>query len=371
MKKTLFFVFTFCLAALMGNAQGGLDSIMPVRGLCIGAPNNEEVDLFVKFISEDLKNMGVNTLVLMVDFGFEYESHPELRSENALSKSDVAKLVFACRDAHIQVIPQINLLGHQSWHETVNPLLREYPEFDETPHIDMPEKFEWPNDDGLYCKSYCPLHPDVHDVVFALVDELMEVFEAKAFHAGMDEVFYLGDDQCPRCAGIDKSRLFADEVWRIRNHLAEKGHRLWIWGDRLIDGKATGMGMWEASMNHTARAIDMIPKDIVICDWHYERPDHTAPYFAMHQLDVVTCPYRKPEVALAQLENMVRYRTHSTPEMTSHFQGMMQTVWSPAGRFLNTWYGEEEENMRRGGSVVQCFKTLFEEINNLQESKIP
>ena len=33
------------------------------------------------------------------------------------------------------------------------------------------EAYEWPNPDGLYCKSYCPLHPEVHDVVFALVDE--------------------------------------------------------------------------------------------------------------------------------------------------------------------------------------------------------
>ena len=73
----------------------------------------------------------------------------------------------------------------------------------------MPEDYEWPNDDGLYCKSYCPLHPDVHEVVFALVDEIMEVFEAKSFHAGMDEVFYIGEDECPRCNGKDKAELFA------------------------------------------------------------------------------------------------------------------------------------------------------------------
>jgi len=365
MKKIILSILILGVAVIEGASSEHIDSIMPIRGLCIGAPNSQEVDIFVKFISEDLKPMGVNTMVLMVDYGYEYESHPELRAKNPLSKSDVRKLVEACKDAKIQIIPQINLLGHQSVHETVNPLLREYPEFDETPHIQMPEKYKWPNDDGLYCKSYCPLHPEVHDVVFALVDE---VFEASAFHAGMDEVFYLGDDHCPRCAGIDKAKLFSDEVWRIRNHLMHKGQKLWIWGDRLIDGKATGLGMWEASMNNTARAIDMIPKDVVICDWHYERPDHTAPYFAMHQLDVVTCPYRNPDVAVDQLENMVRYRNHSTPQMSSHFLGMMQTVWSPAGRFLKAWYGEEEENVRSGGSAVECFKNLFKEINSLQDS---
>ena len=28
--------------------------------------------------------------------------------------------------------------------------------------------------------------------------------------------------------------------------------------------------MWEASQNETFGEIDKIPKDVVICDWHYE-----------------------------------------------------------------------------------------------------
>jgi hypothetical protein len=56
----------------------------------------------------------------------------------------------------------------------------------------------------------------------------------------------------------------------------------------------TGLGMWEASYNNTARAIDLIPKDVMICDWHYERPDQSPVLFAMKGLQVVTCTYRKP-----------------------------------------------------------------------------
>src|SRR5690606_40003133 len=100
----------------------------------------------------------------------------------------------------------INLLGHQSWAGSLGNLLKVYPQFDETPHVRMPEEYKWPNPDGLYCKSYCPLHPEVHAVVFALMDEICEVFETDAFHAGMDEVFYIGDDKCPRCGGRDKAR---------------------------------------------------------------------------------------------------------------------------------------------------------------------
>ena len=347
------------------NGQPIQQSKLPVKGLCIAAPSSENLDLFLKFVKEDLKQMNVNILVLRIDYNYEYNSHPDLRSDNPLTKMDVEKLVSACKLADIEIIPQINLLGHQSWHSTLSKLLEVYPEFDETPHIKLPEEYKWPNEDGLYCKSYCPLHPDVHEVVFSLVDEIMEVFEAKAFHAGLDEVFYLGDDKCPRCSGMDEAGLFAGEVWKIRNHLASKDRKLWIWGDRLIDGKITGMGMWEASMNNTARAIDMIPKDIVICDWHYERSDPTAVYFAMKGLDVITCPYRNAEVAVKQLHDIINFRENSTPEMSTHFLGMMQTVWTSSENFLNAWY---KTNDTSSGVINQaeCFKILFEEINKIE-----
>jgi 2,4-dienoyl-CoA reductase-like NADH-dependent reductase (Old Yellow Enzyme family) len=131
-----------------------------------------------------------------VDYNYEFESHPELRDSIALSKADVKKIVNECKKHNIRIIPQINLLGHQSWASTVHNLLKVYPQFDETPHIQMPKEYKWPNPDGLYCKSYCPLHPEVHNVVFALIDEICDVFETDAFHAGMDEVFYIGDDKC-------------------------------------------------------------------------------------------------------------------------------------------------------------------------------
>ncbi len=351
------------LVAIQGaEAQSALDSLLSVRGFSIAAPAPDRVDEFVRFVRDELVPRRVNTLVLRVDYNYEYESHPELRNATALSKEDVRKIVHASAEGGIRIIPQINLLGHQSWAGELENLLRVYPQFDETPHIEMPEEYEWPNPDGLYCKSYCPLHPDVHEVVFALVDELVDVFEADAFHAGMDEVFYIGDDRCPRCAGRDKAELFAGEVTKIRNHLAASGKELWIWGDRLLDGRTTGLGMWEASMNQTHRAIDLIPKDVVINDWHYTRAVPTAPIFAAKGFRVVTCPYRVPEVAVDQLEATLMFRETSPPEMRDRFAGVMQTIWSGAGRFLDQFYGREDSVHRRGGDAVETFKKLYDEI---------
>lgn len=78
----------------------------------------------------------------------------------------------------------------------------------------MPETYKWPNDDGLYCKSYCPLHPEIHDVVLALVDEIMDAFEASTFHAGMDEVFYIGDPNV-RAAQEKTKQSSSPTKWKL------------------------------------------------------------------------------------------------------------------------------------------------------------
>lgn len=364
------FGMLICLFPVTLQSQTALaDSLFPVRGFCIEAPRPSELKDFIEFIRNDLAPRQVNTLILRVDFNYQFASHPELKDEITLSAADVKKIVSTCQAHHIRVIPQINLLGHQSWAGKVNNLLRVYPEFDETPYVKMPEDYQWPNPDGLYCKSYCPLHPGVHRVVFDLVDELCSAFEADAFHAGMDEVFYIGHDSCTRCSGHDKAELFAGEVTAIRNHLAGKGRQLWIWGDRLIDGKTTGMGLWEASYNNTYRAVDMIPKDVMICDWHYERADQTSVYFAMKGLRVVTCPWRMPDVAVQQAEDMIRFRKQSAPEMKERFAGMVQTVWSPFGAFLREYRDAAEKAGEERNTSANCFKALFDHMITLSSSR--
>lgn len=301
----------------------------------------------------------INTLVLRVDFNYQFTSHPELKDSVALSKADVEQLVKACTNGGVRLIPQINLLGHQSWAGTTHNLLKVYPQFDETPEVPMPVNYEWPNKDSLYCKSYCPLHPQVHKIVFDLVDEICEAFKTDAFHAGMDEVFYLGSNNCPRCKGKDKSVLFAGEVNKIQEHLKTKNRQLWIWGDRLINGRETGIGMWEASFNDTERAIEMISKEVMICDWHYERPDKTAVYFAMKGFNVITCPWRNPAIALQQLEDMKHFRAHSTPEMKDRFRGLMQTVWSGVTPFLDGFYGLKKDSELGNQTPWASFNSIF------------
>src|SRR5579871_181341 len=368
MTKKKFFLFSILSILFFMNlpAQKNLDSLLPVRGFAINSPRPSGLDSFVRFINKELAPRNVNTLLVLIDYHYQFEKRSELTDSFALSKADVKKIVEACKKNNIRAIPHINLLGHQSWANRTGKLLQVYPQFDETPYIKMPVKYEWPNADNLYCKSYCPLHPDLHKVLFDVIDEICDAFESDIFHGGMDEVFFIGDDKCERCAGRDKAELFAGEVTTLRNHLAQKSRTLWIWGDRLIDGKTTGLGMWEASFNNTYRAVDMIPKDVVICDWHYERADKTAPYFSMKGLKVITCPWRDPSVAVSQVNDMVIFRKESTPEMRDRFLGVMETTWIRTDAFFKGYYDSQKNATPPSNTPWDCFKAMFDRINKIE-----
>ena len=219
-----------------------------------------------------LARQGVNLLIVEVDYNYEYVSHAELRGEDPTSAATIKRIVGLCRTHGIRLVPEFQSLGHQSWEEKTYPLLVKYPQLDESPgkYPGNTGKDPWGTD--FYCRSWCPLHPDVQPIINDLYDELIDVFEADALHIGMDEVFIIADADCPRCAGKPTAELFARAVNDAHDHIVKKrGKEMMMWADRLIDGEATGYGLWEASKNGTHPAIDMIPKDIIMCDWHYER----------------------------------------------------------------------------------------------------
>ncbi len=336
----------------MASDEQSKQSEFPVRGLHVGVGRKGDIASWEKFIGEALPQEGANLLVVEINYGYAYESYPQVAGDGALAAEDVKRLVTACRNAGVELVPQINALGHQSWTGRSSGLLRAFPDFDERPDI--------PQDAGkevLYCRSYCPLHPEVHGVFFALMDELADVCEAKQLHVGMDEVFLIAEEKCPRCRGKDPAELFAGEVSALRDHLAEQGRTMWMWGDRFINAADYPTGLWEGSENDTWPAVDKVAKDIVICDWHYEQAFETPEFFAQKGFGVVASPWRKEDVALDELRIMQRLRQDSDRAL-----GVLQTTWCGFDSFVRAYYGELDPEGRRSRGPIEaahCFKTLF------------
>ena len=232
------------------------------RGIHLMAGNDQDVSALIRELPK-FATLGVNALILEVNYGFEFDSHPELRSARFITKAKARELAQEAREHGIRLIPQFNCVGHQSWSKTTFPLLTKYPQFDETPG-------QFPENKDIYCRSWCPQHPEVNPVVFALIDELAAGFAADAFHVGMDEVFLIGSEHCPRCRGVAPAQVFAKALNDLHEHIVgERKLEMLMWGDRLLDANALKYSEWEAARNGTQGAVDLVPKDIIICDWHY------------------------------------------------------------------------------------------------------
>lgn len=267
-----------------------------------------------------LAQLGINTIILEVNYSFAYQSHPELRgNNNPITVAGARELTKLCRAHGVRVIPQFQCFGHQSWKQHTAPLLTKYPELDLTPGA-------FPNNESIYCREWDPLNPKVNQIVFALMDELIAAFQPEAFHVGMDEIFLIGSDKSPSTHGKDPAKVLAQAVSDYHTHLVKK-HRLQMlmWADRLLDGKALGMGEWEASTCGTAPAVDLVPKDIILCAWHYNKRDAypSIPFLLKKGFRVLPSGWKDVAATKALIEFS---RAQNNPKIIGH----MFTTWGAA-----------------------------------------
>jgi len=331
----------FAAAALVCGACAPTPATTPLtpkRPLVLGMHTLCETDADLRVLVGEVPTLaarGVNLLICEVDYWYAYASHPELRMENAIQRETVKALVAACRAKGIRLVPEFQSLGHQSWAEKTFPLLVKYPQLDEAPNKYAGNKGNDPWGTEFYCRSWCPLHPDLRPIIDDLYGELLDVFEADALHVGMDEVFIIADADCPRCAGKPTAELFAKAVNDAHDYIVRtRGKEMMMWADRFLDGQALGLGLWEASMNGTDKAIDMVPTDIIMCDWHYEvrhpqgagRPNFpSVRIFADKGFRVLPTSFRDVKAVKAFIDE-------SLAVPTDKVIGHLCTVWHPLGQ---------------------------------------
>ncbi|WP_119079208.1 family 20 glycosylhydrolase [Chitinophaga alhagiae] len=367
MKRTLLCLLPLLAAAgVLAQAPVFKWNKLPVRGLLMSVPARQDVPMFCDFVRNVLPKEGVNTLAVRIEYMYQFKSHPELAEKNALSESDIKQIVKACRDAGIRLIPTMNLMAHQSEQTEMGPLLKQYPQLDESPDYNPPVPWKNGGMFDFYSKSLCPRHPDLLKILFPLMDELVEVCEADALHVGLDEVWIIGYDKCPRCGGADRSEIFAEYVNALHAHLKQKGVEMWMWSDRLIDGKTTNLLAWQASMNDTHRAIDRIPKDIVITDWKYESAPPTPAYFALKGFNVLASACSRTDVALAQLDQVLAARKDGTRAdfalpVASRMQGVLETMWINSREFIDAYHGKGQYRALAKDNA-DTFKALFKAV---------
>ena len=209
-----------------------------------------------------LAALGANTVVLEVNYSFEFSTHLELRKPGFVTRTHAHAIAQAARACGIRVIPEFNCLGHQSFGRQTEPLLAKHPALNETPSLTSTNA-------GVYCLSWCPRGPGLQKIINDLIDDLAEGFEADAIHVGMDEVYLIGE--CPRCCGTEPWMIFSEQIMALHRHIVtERKLEMLMWADRVIGPKLQGYASYDNASNNLSACINELPRDIVMCDWHYD-----------------------------------------------------------------------------------------------------
>jgi hypothetical protein len=190
-----------------------------------------------------------------VEFGPQIvlDFDPSIARGARFSKQQAKGLMDYARSLGLEPIGYLNLLGH---------LDRAY------------QKSPYTDHGGIMVQN-----EEVYEkFVFPILSEMLEVYgPIKWFHCGMDEAFELFEWLSSQ--GYDSASLLARHIAKINEFLKQKGVRMVIWHDMLFSPDLqTEIGAPIGPANggpprNTAKAIELIPKDVVVNYWFYEPLD--------------------------------------------------------------------------------------------------
>ena len=339
-----------------------------MRGYRLYVPAREQTEQFKRTV-DMLEYYRFNTVIIEVGGAMEYKSHPEINecwveycadmraysgrsleiqertydfqknsihADNCLGgylpQEELRELIEYCRSRGIEPIPEMPSLSHSDY------LLMPYPELRE-------------REEDAYPDTYCPQNPKCYELLFDLLKEVIDVFNPSIINIGHDEYYSIG--LCERCKNIPAEELFAGDIIKIHDFLAEHGVRTMMWGDKLLNitspeyGCETGgaeirrlsltSNPKEYYIPATYRARDLIPKDILVLNWVGE-------FGKKYDNDLLECGF---EVVFSNL-NIYNI-----------------TEWNPriragiGGGFVSNWGSVDVEAMQRNGQMMMLLSAAY------------
>ncbi|NLN19067.1 MAG: family 20 glycosylhydrolase [Firmicutes bacterium] len=270
---------------------------VPVRGFHFGLPPREELDFARRFIRYVLLPLRYNTVFIEFAGGMRFDRHPEISeawvrgNEGAkagkqppfphgemvaggglLEKEEVREFVDYIKAFGFEVIPEVQSFGHVQYITYAHPDIAEVAEGEADEKLDTRSADQPPS--TYYHHSYCPLHEKSYELIYDIIDEIVEVVRPERYvHMGHDEIYQIG--LCPRCRDKDHADLYTLHVTRMYEYLAKKGLKMMIWCDMLQPTERR---------YKTQKAIERLPRDIVMLDfiWYFhfdlDMEDHILPY---------------------------------------------------------------------------------------------
>ncbi len=148
------------------------------------------------------------------------------------TKAELCEIVDFCRDLCIEVIPEFDVPGHTS------AVISAYPELSCTG-----EEITLQTTSGVFSDVLCVGNDETYKMIYAVLDEMCEIFPGKYIHIGGDEVPKSHWNNCPKCQakreelGLKTMEELQGFVTNeIALYLKKKGRKAICWNEAIRGG---------------------------------------------------------------------------------------------------------------------------------------
>ena len=266
-----------------------------IRGYRVYTPGRAYIPTF-KAMIDKLIYYKYNAIIIEVGGAMEYKRHPEINEKwvefcdeisvspdvstriqshtypwrkdsihfdngngGFITQEEMRDLVAYCRERELTVIPEVPCLSHSDY------IIRAFPELNERV-------------EDAYPDSYCPSNPKTYEILFDIMEEVIDVFTPEYLNIGHDE--YYSSAKCPLCRDKRPVDLYVEDVAKIHAFLTEKNIKVIMWGDKFFGkmlrknskGCLTPCG-GAAEPDKDVPALyecrGRIPKDITLLHWYW------------------------------------------------------------------------------------------------------
>jgi hypothetical protein len=203
---------------------------------------------YLRKLIDRMAELKYNTLWLYLENHFHAPGIEDLSPPGGMTPEEARAISAYGTERGIDVVPATNVLSHmegffrlERYGDFVDGSIRSYPV--------LTDRRAWP-----LVKQY--------------LDALLDAFPSPNFHPGLDELLFTGahPDAVRAIAKKGKATYFADFACKVIRYLQSKGKRVWIWDDMVL-GK--NIHRPEGFGDDYQKALDRIPKDVVMTHWYY------------------------------------------------------------------------------------------------------
>jgi len=228
------------------------------------------------WIVDTLVENQYNTIVPLITDGVDLDNQVWVSRSDSWTKLEFITFIKYAQSKGIRVVPELKLLTHQEKFFAANR---------------TPEKILMFNKNTYNVSAAS--NTIVYGKVYALIDELIDIIHPTAFHIGHDEL--AGWDSASYQTDLNYGDIvlpagkYYNDIIYLHNYLLSKKITTWMWAD-MLESPSEFPTMRKNNLHggnllgYGKTLRDRLPKDIVLCDWHYKENLSLVTYTSLNTL---------------------------------------------------------------------------------------